>query len=582
MSKLSVKMQLSMAFGFLLLILAGVGAVAYNTIDRMNVLAGEFEHKSEALDLMLRAEAALGQQSAAVRGLLLLGRPAQLTQLQQARHDYKASMERLEPLLDSATGQKLFAEVRRSVGAYDAGIDNSLSLRQAGRKTRAGEALVSQPMDDVQTQLAKAMQGFIIHLERVREQASQAQLETASQSRTMILGLAVGGIAIGLLLAMLMAQSIGGRIPRLLRTMEEMAANNLGVADIEVNPHDELGQVGMALNRMKNNLREVIQTIAGTAGHVASASAEIAVSASQQSQGADTQKEQTAQLATAMQQVSATGLRVSENSNQAAEASRQAAETARHGGNIVQETVGKMRLIAESVDSTARKMVELGETSGQMGRIVAVIDGIAGQTNLLALNAAIEAARAGEQGRGFAVVADEVRKLAERTSTATKEIAQMIKNIQDETRAAVSAMQARSLQVEQGITSSAKAGEALKDVIQKAEEVGKMITHIASAATGQSAASKEVNQNMGEIARLVTGSAAGAQQSAKACQDLSALALDLQKMAENFKLGSGSELARGSARQLAGPLPAFAERTAGRPAPNQEAVVSKAYAASAR
>ena len=316
----------------------------------------------------------------------------------------------------------------------------------------------------------------------------------------------------------------------------EIAANNLAVTDLAVSSEDELGQAGAALNRMKNNLRTIIQSIAGTAEHLASASEEISSTASQQAQGAETQKDQATQVATAMQEMSSTVMQVSDNSNKAAEASRRAAETARHGGAIVDKTLAKMRTIAESVSGTAKKMEELGKSSDQIGRIIGVIDDIADQTNLLALNAAIEAARAGEQGRGFAVVADEVRKLAERTTSATKEIAQMIKNIQNETRVAVTAMEEGTKQVEQGVTSTAQAGDALKEIIQMAEEVGEMITHIATAATEQSAASEEVTQNMEQIAKLVKESAMGAQQSAKACQDLSGLAFDLQKMVGNFKL----------------------------------------------
>jgi methyl-accepting chemotaxis protein len=185
-------------------------------------------------------------------------------------------------------------------------------------------------------------------------------------------------------------------------------------------------------------------------------------------------------------------------------------------------------------------MEELGKSSDQIGRIIGVIDDIADQTNLLALNAAIEAARAGEQGRGFAVVADEVRKLAERTTTATKEIAQMIKNIQDETKIAVGAMEQGTKQVEEGVASTAQAGDSLKEIIEMSEQVGEMITHIATAATEQSSATEQVNSNMDQIAKLVKESAVGAQQSAKACQDLSGLALDLQKMVGSFKLGEGN------------------------------------------
>src|SRR5262249_4091716 len=191
------------------------------------------------------------------------------------------------------------------------------------------------------------------------------------------------------------------------------------------------------------------------------------------------------------------------------------------------------------VEGTAKKMEELGRSSDQIGRIAGVIDDIADQTNLLALNAAIEAARAGEQGRGFAVVADEVRKLAGRTTTPTKKIAQMIKNIQDETKTAVTAMEEGTKQVEEGVTSTSKAGDSLKQIIHMSEQVGEMITHIATAATQQSSASEEVNNNMEQIAKLVKESADGAQQSARACQDLSGLALDMQKIVSNFKLGGG-------------------------------------------
>jgi methyl-accepting chemotaxis protein len=177
-----------------------------------------------------------------------------------------------------------------------------------------------------------------------------------------------------------------------------------------------------------------------------------------------------------------------------------------------------MRSIAESVSSTAKKVDELGQSSDQIGRIIGVIDDIADQTNLLALNAAIEAARAGEQGRGFAVVADEVRKLAERTTKATKEIAEMMRTVQEETKVAVAAMEQGTKQVEEGVTTTSRAGDSLKQIIHMSEQVGEMITHIATAATEQSSATEEINNNMDQIAKLVKESVAGANESAKACQ----------------------------------------------------------------
>src|SRR5438552_2211397 len=220
-------------------------------------------------------------------------------------------------------------------------------------------------------------------------------------------------------------------------------------------------------------------------------------------------------------------------------------------GTAFNRMKNSLRAIADSVSGTAKKMDELGKSSDQIGQIVGVINDIADQTNLLALNAAIEAARAGEQGRGFAVVADEVRKLAERTTTATKEIAGMIKNIQQETKTAVTAMETGTKQVEEGVKSTIQAGGSLKEIIHMAEQVGEMVMQIATAAMEQSSASEEVNQNMEKIAKLVKESADGAQQSAKACQDLSSLAFDLQNMVGTFKLGSGESDPPGTTRHSA-------------------------------
>lgn len=349
--------------------------------------------------------------------------------------------------------------------------------------------------------------------------------------------LSLAALALGTVATLFLSRSLSARVASMVRMMQEIASNNLGVDDIPVTCEDELGRANRALNIMKNNLRAMIQSIAQTAEHLASASEQISSSAAQQAQSAETQKDQASQVATAMQEMSSTVQQVSENSNRAAEASRQAAETALHGGGTVDETLAKMRMIASAVSGTAKKVEELGKRSDEIGRIVGVIDDIADQTNLLALNAAIEAARAGEQGRGFAVVADEVRKLAERTTSATKEIAHMIKNIQDETRLAVTAMETGTRQVEEGVTSTAEAGKSLKQIIDMAEQVGEMITHIATAATEQASASEQVNQSMDQIARLIHESAAGSQEAAKACQHLSGLALDLQKMVSDFQLG---------------------------------------------
>ena len=304
---------------------------------------------------------------------------------------------------------------------------------------------------------------------------------------------------------------------------------------------DEIGVLASTFDTFVSGIRKALIQVAKTSDHLASASEEISSSAREQAQAAEEQTSQTDQVATSMGEMSSTVNQVSENTSQAAKAAEQTAETARKGGTVVESSVAKMRAIAGSVSATATKMQELGKRSDQIGHIIGVIDDIADQTNLLALNAAIEAARAGEQGRGFAVVADEVRKLAERTTTATKEIGEMIKSIQKETKNAVEAMHQGTSQVEEGVETAALAGASLEQIIQMAENVGQMITQIATATTEQTSTTENVKGNIGEIAKLIKESAAGAQQSAQACQDLSSLALDLRKLVDGFKLDMGDQ-----------------------------------------
>jgi methyl-accepting chemotaxis protein len=338
------------------------------------------------------------------------------------------------------------------------------------------------------------------------------------------------------------ARSIFRRLSDMVDRVKDVAEGEGDLTKrLEITADDEIGELARWFNTFMDKLHDILVQVASNTHSLATAGKDIADSSRQQARGVELQKGQTDQVATAMQEMATTVQQVSENSNNASTASQKAAETARAGGKIVEETLTRMRSIADSVGQTAKQVQELGKRSDEIGRIIGVIDEIADQTNLLALNAAIEAARAGEQGRGFAVVADEVRKLAERTSSATKEITNMIRTIQTETMNAVAAMKAGTKEVELGVESTTMAGSSLHEIISTNEHLSEMIVHIATASTEQSAATEEINGSIEQIAKITGSSALSMQQTNDALEDLSGLASNLQRLVNHFRLRSDED-----------------------------------------
>lgn len=294
--------------------------------------------------------------------------------------------------------------------------------------------------------------------------------------------------------------------------------------------------MGHTLTTMSGNLTNIIRQMADNSRELVSAATEIASSAEQLSRGAQTQSTQVNQVAAAVQQMTANIVESSRNTGDAAETSKSASAQATNGGQIVSESINGMQKIANVVRESSESIAKLSKSADQIGEIISVIDDIADQTNLLALNAAIEAARAGEQGRGFAVVADEVRKLAERTGKATGEITQMIRGIQTETGEAVQSMEAGILQVDRGRELTDKAGASLNEIVTMSGRVLEMIQQIAAAAEEQSAAAEEISKSIEGITSVTQETAKGAEQSAAAAEELNRQADGLQQMVARFKV----------------------------------------------
>ena len=347
--------------------------------------------------------------------------------------------------------------------------------------------------------------------------------------------IAVVWIAAGIAFSFLLSRSFTGPIGRLNR-LHHMLANGDLTVDVRVNRKDELGKDMVEIKQLIERWRGLIGNVKSVAADISVSGSRLSSSAEQMSRGFNSQTERTSQVAASTEEMSQTIVDIARNTGKIAESASKTAKVARAGQEIVINSVEEVKKIAETVTETSAFVKTLGDRSSQIGEIVNVINEIADQTNLLALNAAIEAARAGEAGRGFAVVADEVRKLAERTANATSEIGSMIHAIQEGVKSAMNAMEVATEKVETGVELSTQGGSSLNDIVESVNELQLMVQQIASATEEMSATSEEINKDIEQIATVSRETSANSAQTTQAAGDLAKLSVVLEQAVSGFKL----------------------------------------------
>ncbi len=348
-----------------------------------------------------------------------------------------------------------------------------------------------------------------------------------------IIAVAVLAAVMTVLLAWLLTRSIVTPLTRAVRAAETIAGGDL-TKTVEVDGKDEPARLLSALSTMQANLRKTIEQIAGSATQLGAAAEELSAVTEEASRGMQQQNDEIEQAATAVNEMTAAVEEVARNAVSTSEASNQSTQAAREGRDRVVETVDAIQTMTHDVQNTSVMIEGLAEQGRDIGKVLDVIRAIAEQTNLLALNAAIEAARAGEAGRGFAVVADEVRALAHRTAQSTQEIEKMVAGIQNGTGEAVSSMQQSNQRTQSTLELARAAGVALEQITQSIHQINERNLVIASASEEQAQVSREVDRNLVNIRDLATQSAAGANQTSAATHELSRLAVDLNAMVARF------------------------------------------------
>jgi len=411
------------------------------------------------------------------------------------------------------------------------------AIRAAAGNDRLDEArrLVNGPLAEYADSMMKALAELIDYNTKGAEQASLRSSAASDEAFSLIIA-AIAVITLALIgIATLLTRSIVVPLADAVAVAERVATGDL-TREIVVLGRDEPALLLGALGRMQHSLRDTLRRIAASSDQLASASEELHTVTEDTSRGLHQQSTEIDQAATAVNQMTAAVEEVASNAVSTADASQGADRTTRDGRDQVNQALASILHLVDDVTGTSGEIEQLASHANEISQVLDVIGSIAGQTNLLALNAAIEAARAGEAGRGFAVVADEVRALAHRTQQSTAEIEQMIGGIQSGTERAVSAMHSSQGRANGTLAVAQSAGQALELIAEAIATINQRNLVIATASEQQAQVAREVDRNLVNIRDLAMQTSAGANQTSAAAQDLSRLAVELNGMVAQFKV----------------------------------------------
>jgi methyl-accepting chemotaxis protein len=472
----------------------------------------------ESLRMIANHQSAVREKS---KGILSAQRQELLKRLND--HTTLLSNDQERAMLDSLSA---------AVGKYLAILDQIIIQIDAGQDEQAYARLNNElaPQGSV---LDKSLESMISFNQQGADAAADAAAAMYQRAQWIVGAIIVFALIATLLLAWMLTRSITSPINQALNVARRIASGDLS-GQIASDGKDEAAQLLDALAEMQGNLRSTIRGISESARQLASAAEEMSSVMEESTRGLQQQNDQIEMAATAVTEMSTAVDEVAANAVSSAEASQASNEDSKHGHVQVSETITSIQGLVSEVLDASKQAEGLAVQAQDISKVLEVIRGIAGQTNLLALNAAIEAARAGEAGRGFAVVADEVRSLAQRTQNSTEEIELMINNIQQGTGATVSALQSSAEQANQTLRRANSAGSALEKITASISQINERNLVIASAAEQQALVAREVDQNLVNIRDLSTQTAAGATQTSAASQELSRLAVDLNGLVTRF------------------------------------------------
>lgn len=534
--KLTTRALLS--FGIICLLLVSLGVVTLVKMNTIHDSATDFKDnwlpsvrqatRIEAAGLLYRLDARRFVMDDARSS------EASIKKINQLKDNLSNATRDYAPLVSDPIEKQLFDQVSTNVSAYQNKIDELMELS----KTRSYQDMALFIQDATKPQ-AVALQASIEELIRINEKGAEQSGIIADESftsgRNLSMIFIVIAVIVTVFVAVIFTRSITRPIQKLLFTTRKIADGDLRTP-VEISGTDEMTELQTATATMLASLKGTIQHISESSGQLASAAEEMSSITKESNAGIQRQSMETEQAATAVNQMTAAVEEVARNAVSASQSTQASERSAQTGQQRVSQTIASLEKLSATVDRTGVEVEGLANQAQHIAKVLDVIGSIAEQTNLLALNAAIEAARAGEQGRGFAVVADEVRALAHRTQTATREIEQMIQGIQKDSTLAVQSMKQSSQEAGSTLHIAHEAGVAIGQITAAISDINDRNLLIATASEEQAQVARSVDQNLMSIRDLSAQSSSAASQTSLASNELSQLAVGLNRLVARFSV----------------------------------------------
>jgi methyl-accepting chemotaxis protein len=543
---LPITLRLSFLIGLMLLVALLVGLSGLYGMKSANKVIDELYHQKMA---KMQTLAVILEKAEAIRSQSMLALQHNTSSPFAAMHDHtlvlhtdeiKQSHAQLNESWSGFTAstldsdeQPIADELAITLDQFaQKGVAGILKQLQAGYYQDAGFVV----LEDINPAVHKIRDAVNALLE-IQSHETGLLFETMEEKYDFTNALVIISLATGALICLILAyftiSGISKSVNQVEQAATQLADGNLGVR-IDSKSKDEFGRISQAFNQMATKFKDTIDELKDSVSQLAAASEQTSTITAQTTAGINQQLADTAHVATAVTQMSTTMQEVAHNAADAAEAAKKADITFEDGKKVIDGVINSIGDLATEVESAAAVIQQLEEESQSIGTVLDVIKGIAEQTNLLALNAAIEAARAGEQGRGFAVVADEVRTLAGRTQNSTREIEEMICKLQTGTTSAVKVMQGGKEITQTGVEQAATAGNALNTINEAVAQISEMNVQIAKVADRQNLVTDEINRNIVNINQVAEQSALGGKQTMAASEDMAKLADQLKLLVDRF------------------------------------------------